>query len=137
MVYLFIVSNHPVHILSEDGKISPSSFIPFCEFGGDMSQVGKKIKQFESHVCNCFKAKILNDQLCYEVDLNRYSNRKNVKAELKLGFAFLLDYNFEKQGIKTQQIEDEEEGLVKISKSVTRPVNIFMNTLGIIIKNLY
>ena len=80
------ISNHPVHILSEDRKFSPSSFIPFCEFGGDMSRVGKKIQPFESRVCNCFQAKILNDQLCYEVDLSRYSNRENIKAEIRFCF---------------------------------------------------
>ena len=32
--------------------------------------MGKKIDKFSLPVCNSFKAKILNDQLCYELDVN-------------------------------------------------------------------
>ena len=39
------VTNHPVHILNNDGKFSPSSFIPFCSFGEDF--IGSKVNQFE------------------------------------------------------------------------------------------
>ena len=52
--------------------MSPSAFIPFCELAGDMSVVGTKLDKFEVPVCNSFKAKILNDQLCYEIDVNEY-----------------------------------------------------------------
>ena len=57
-----------------------------------MSEVGAKIDQFDVPVCNCFQARILNDQLCYEVDLNRFSKESNKKNELYLGFNFLMDY---------------------------------------------
>ena len=41
------LSNHPVHILDkQSGNISPSAFIPFCEFGENMSSVGTQIKEF-------------------------------------------------------------------------------------------
>ena len=42
-----------------------------------MSSVGVKITKFDVPVCNSFEAKLLNNQLCYEVDLNRFSNEKN------------------------------------------------------------
>ena len=77
--------------------MSPSTFIPFCDFGGDMSSMGITIPQFNVPVCNSFQAKILDDQLCYEVDLNRFSNKSNIENELKIGFSFLLDYNEDKQ----------------------------------------
>ena len=32
--------------------------------------MGKKIDKFSLPVCNSFKANILNDQLCYELDVN-------------------------------------------------------------------
>ena len=54
--------NHPVHIITKDNLPSPSALIPFCEFGGSMSVVGIKIDQFDVPVCNCFQARILNDQ---------------------------------------------------------------------------
>ena len=63
------VTNHPVHIITKDNKISTSAFIPFCEFGGNMSSMGVKINQFQIPVCNSFKPKILNSQNCYDVDL--------------------------------------------------------------------
>ena len=66
------VTNHPVHIKEKDGQLSPTALIPFCEFGGNISTMGVKIDQFKVPFCNSFKAKTLNDELCYEVDLNNY-----------------------------------------------------------------
>ena len=60
-----------------------------------MSVVGVKINQFDVPVCNSFQAKILNDQLCYEVDLNKFS--VNIERELKTGFTFVMDYNVDRQ----------------------------------------
>ena len=91
------IINHPVHIITKDDKISPTAFIPFCDFGGDMSRVGTKIQEFKVPVCNSFYPKILNDQLCYELDLNRFSNKDNLKRELKYGLNLLLDYNEDRQ----------------------------------------
>ena len=39
----------------------------------------------------------MNDQLCYEVDLNKFSDKKNIQNELKFGFNFLIDYNEDRQ----------------------------------------
>ena len=81
------VSNHPVHITDIEGKVSPSAFIPFCGFGYDLSSTGVKIDQFDVPVCNSFQAIILNGQLCYEVDLNNFSEVKDSKdTQLKTGF---------------------------------------------------
>ena len=75
------------------GKKSPSAFIPFCEFGGNMSAMGVKINQFDVPICTSFLAKIRNDQLCYEVNLNNFTNQNNLEKELELGFVFIMDYN--------------------------------------------
>merc|ERR1711952_137109 len=83
--------------MTQDRKISPSAFIPFCDFGGNMSSMGVKIDQFDVPVCNSFQARILNDQLCYEVDLNKFSNKSNIDNELKVGFSFIMDYNEDRQ----------------------------------------
>ena len=74
-----MVTRHPVHVLNNEGRLSPSSFIPFCEFGGNMLKMGKKIDHFDVPVCNSFQAKIINDQLCYEVDLKKFSNKVLIK----------------------------------------------------------
>ena len=83
--------------MTKDNKTSPSAFIPFCEFGGDMSGVGVKLDQFDDPVCHSFQARILNDQLCYEVDLNLYSNQSNKAQEVEFGFSFVMDYNEDRQ----------------------------------------
>ena len=78
------ITNHPVHIVTEEGTVSPSAFIPFCELAGDMSVVGTKLDKFDVPVCNSFKAKILNDQLCYEIDVNEYYiDKERVKRDPK------------------------------------------------------
>ena len=65
------ITNHPVHIFDNtQKKLSPSSFIPFCDFGGNKEAMGVKIDKYQQPVCNSFEARILNDQLCYEVDPN-------------------------------------------------------------------
>ena len=84
-------------MINKDMKMSPSAFIPFCEFGGNMSSVGVNMRQFDYPVCNCFQAKLFNDQQCYEVDLDRFSNNHYKDKELKLGFYFMMDYNEDRQ----------------------------------------
>ena len=91
------IINHPPHIVDDEMKISPSAFIPYCMFGGDMSIMGVKIEEFEFSVCNSFQAKILSDQLCYEVDLNRYigNTTQERNRQLAEGFVMLIDINQE------------------------------------------
>ena len=64
-------TNHPVHIQDQDGKLSPTALVPFCEFGGNMSVMGVKIDQIDVPVCNSFRPKIKGNQLCYTVDPNK------------------------------------------------------------------
>ena len=85
------ITNHPVHIIDDDKKISPSALIPFCGFGQKI--MGSKIEQFDVPVCNSFKSKVLNDQLCYEVDPNDFVNIK----EFNEGLKFYVDTNVDRQ----------------------------------------
>ena len=87
------IVNHPVHIIGNSGELSPSALIPFCEFGGHET-MGIKIDQFDVAVCNSFQAKILNDQLCYELDPNKFNVSKE---DFKQGITFYVDTNEEKQ----------------------------------------
>ena len=83
--------------MDREGKLSPSSFIPFCSFGDDMKIMGRQIIEFNNPVCDSFEAKIRNDQLCYEVDLQKYKDKNRIKEQLKSGLILLLDYNLERQ----------------------------------------
>ena len=41
---------HPVHVIDEEGNLSQSAFIPFCEFGGNMTAMGLKTELFDVRV---------------------------------------------------------------------------------------
>ena len=128
-----MVTNHPVHIIDEEGHYSPTALIPFCDFGRNMSVMGVKIDQFDDPVCNSFQATIVNDQLCYEVDLNRFSNKNNVEKELKSGFIFMMDYNedrqvsFEKDHVK---VDDGSFANQIMELDDTESAFIYLNTIG-------
>ena len=136
LCYLDVVriSNHPVHALDEDGNLSPSAFIPFCAFGSNMSSMGVEIEQFDVPVCNSFQATILNDQLCYEVDLNRFSIKSNIKNELRSGFSFIMDYNEDREVILTESVNNEEKYHNMMSQIIKsdddRSATIYLNTIG-------
>ena len=99
MQKLHRITNHPVHIFEEDGTMSPSAFIPFCQFGTNMLSMGQQTKMFKMPVCNAFKAKIFYNQLCYEVDPDKLIDRNSsyIRGELILGLSLLVDTNFNRQ----------------------------------------
>ena len=128
----YLISNHPVHVMTKDNQMSPSAFIPFCDFGGNMSAMGVKIDQFDHPVCNSFQAKIFNDQLCYEVDLNAYYDENNIENQLTLGFHFLIDYNEDRQVTVDQSIKKTQLGLAKSisSSDHTQDAFMYLDTIG-------
>ena len=129
--YIALV-NHPPHITKDD-QMLPSALIPFCDLGGNMSEMGVKIDQFDVPICNSFKAKVLNDQLCYEVDLNTFSNRYKIDKELRSGFAFIMDYNEDRQTTFDQEdINIEENGLANriVKSNNDKHAHIFLDTIG-------
>ena len=100
-----------------------------------MSTMGVMIDQFEVPVCNSFQTRIHNDQLCYEVDLNRFKNKDNVDTDYKSGFAFILDYNEDRQVtfIEDSNIKDEGFGLVSTIavSDHNKHAYIYLDTIGI------
>ena len=95
--------------------------------------MARKIAHFEVPVCNSFKAKVLNDQLCYEVDLNEFSNKSNLQRELKSGFNFIMDYNEDRQVTFNHNFSRGEDmsltGNVVESDQDQQAV-IYLNTVG-------
>ena len=77
----------------DDGKLSPSAFIPFCSFAGNWSITGEYSDILNITVCNIFKKTIVNGQLCYRADVNKFKDKVEKKKIAKEGFVFLLDYN--------------------------------------------
>ena len=128
--------NHPVHFQTKDGKKAPSAFIPFCEFGGNSSSLGVVFDRADFPFCNSFEAKILNDQLCYEVDLNKLSNKDNIKKELASGFSFIMDYNEDRQMTSDKNIqltskEASKSFVDRIDESDNaQEATIYLDTIG-------
>ena len=121
--------------MNSDKQISPSAFIPYCEFGGNMFSMGVKIDQFELPVCNSFEATILNDQLCYKIDLEKYADDENVEDNLKLGFNFILDYNEDRQVKFDEKVEDNIQNISGLARSILdsnqdQQATIYLNTIG-------
>ena len=120
------VTNHPVHIVGEDGHLSPTALIPFCEFGedGNFSRMGRKSDYFDVPVCNSFRPKIIEDQLCYEVDPNEYINDKDDLDEIS--FKLYISYNEDRE-ISTDRdlIDDTTKSFNKASKH-----EIILGTIG-------
>ena len=102
------VTNHPVHIVDvdEEGHLSPTALIPFCRFGGNMSIVGVKFPEIEDPVCNSFRPKLLQDQLCYEVDPNKYKTFINEKDEISL--ELFINYNEDRKISAPIEVEEEK-----------------------------
>ena len=127
------LSNHPVHIFDNQENLSPSAFIPFCGYGGDMEAMGVKIDLFDVPVCNSFQAKILNNQLCYEVDLYKIFTKDIIKKGVKIGLIILIDHNEDRQ-VYIEHKEPERKpknfltDLVTISDEPTSM--IYVNTIG-------
>ena len=98
-----------------------------------MSSMGVKIENFSVPVCNSFQPKILNDQICYEVDLNTYANKDNIDKNLKLGLSFMMDYNEDRQ-VTFEENTDNEKDFSMTSSIVEIDQNqqafIYLNTVG-------
>ena len=120
------VSNHPVHVLNNEGDFSPSSFIPFCSFGEEL--LGTKIDDFEIPVCNIFKPTNYLDQLCYETNLNEFKD-SNSKNQLEMGLTLILDYNEERQHYKIS--EKNEPHLMKAFYRYNNDFSIFLDTISL------
>ena len=117
------VSNHPVHILNEEGNFSPSSFIPFCYFGEEF--IGARIQEFEIPVCNIFRPRNYLDQLCYETNLQHLIDSQKIGKQLEVGLTLVLDYNEERQNYNI----NEKKILNKLYLN-NDDVSIHMDTIG-------
>ena len=60
-----------------------------------MSLLGRKVEGFQVPVCSAFTGKIVNNQLCYEVDLNRFRDQVDWEEALQSGLSLVIDTNDE------------------------------------------
>ena len=87
-------------------------------------------------MCNSFKAKVLNDQLCYEVDLEQQFKSKTsyLKRNLELGLVFFMDYNEDRQLVveyDDDNVDIMESWVESVDRSNDhRKCSIYLDTIG-------
>ena len=101
-----------------------------------MTALGKKINEFDVPVCNVFEAKIQNNQLCYEVDLETLKDKVNIKEQLKGGLFLVLDYNEDRQFLTDGHKKAIKNDIMKFLKDEGVSVEIHLDTLGIFIQDI-
>ena len=101
-----------------------------------MTIMGVVDTKFEVPVCNSFKAKVFNGQLCYEVDIDKLKSKDNIdiiRKELKLGLGFMMDYNEDKQVQLEENMMErkiEEDLLHTFQAYEEEEASIYINTIG-------
>ena len=86
-----------------------------------MKSMGRVVNGFHDPVCDIFETKIRNEQLCYEVDLEKYKDKNKIKEQLKAGLVLFLDYNLERQS--------ETYNPYKVNKNQNN-VHIYLDTIS-------
>ena len=79
--------------------------MPFCEFAGIFNTVGENFGLSDVPVCNSFKAKVVEDQLCYTVDPNRYMKISRFKPK-ELSLTLYINYNEDREMHKNASSEN-------------------------------
>ena len=72
------------------------------------------------------------DQLCYEIDLEKYKNKDNIKKDMKSGLVFFMDYNEDRQVKFEENIDTGDELFVdRVDASLDdAKASIYLNTIG-------
>ena len=130
------INNHPVHIQDSNGKLNPSTFIPFCGIGMNLSSMGVTMNQFSVPVCNSFRSIVLNDQLCYELNPNEYIRGENIQESLRVGLTLVLDNNEDREVLEVSQdnkikVFDNNILNVLFKTENTRTALTYIKTIGI------
>ena len=112
------MSIHPPHM-----KNSPSAFIQFCEYNGDMLSVGEHMDTFPLPVCTAFTPTVLQGQLCYTFDPDTV--QANISSHTP-SLMFLLDYNQDRDHFR---IKDDKEDVEESNPQDTEAM-IYIHTLS-------
>ena len=112
------LSLHPVHLTENtNGELPPSALVPFCTYQMDHNMLGQVRPELNVTVCDKFKPLIMDGQLCYALDVARWTE-KSTAAGRANGLFLLLDPNpYGLNMINGKKIEDqpnEEKSQAKI-----------------------
>ena len=95
-----------------------------------MQVMGRAVKGFQDPVCNSFEAKVRNDELCYEVDLEKFKDTLNIEEQLKSGLTLILDFNEERQSenYDPTRVEKNEN---KFRSEKKNDIHVYLGTISI------
>ena len=97
-----------------------------------METLGTRINEFDIPICNSFQAKIKDDQLCYELDLQKLKNNTVIEDQLKSGLFLVLDYNEDRQLIMKNQISKTSEKEKMFTSEKENKAQIHLDTISMI-----
>ena len=101
-----------------------------------MSLLGRKVNGFQDPVCSAFTRKIVNNQLCYEIDLNRFRDQVNWEESLQSGLSLVIDTNdeYDVRKLLTEDGNIETEGYNKLgsvfNKKLQKQFSILLKTIS-------
>ena len=113
--------------------MNPSAFIPFCGLGGKSEILGSRFQNFSLPFCSSFQPIILNDEVCYEINIEE--RIKQIEEEdLKSGLLLLLDFNEDRQFHSLvehdEHIADNDIFKQLASKADGAQLKIYIETIG-------
>ena len=113
--YVRAVSNHPVHISSQNTDFMNSAFIPFCFIESNKAALGINIGNFSLPICQEFTPVVFHGRRCYEMDSGQFPKYIRLNMGIENSFTLVLDYNDD--NTLAQRGDDNE-------------AQIYINTLG-------
>ena len=88
---------------------------------------GNYTDMFTLPVCNIFEETMLDGQLCYQANLDRFRNKVEKKKIATEGFLFLLDYN---ENRMLDEVYDEDIGEDSSLRKNKNDAMIYVETIG-------
>ena len=96
--------------------------------------MGVKIDQFDVPVCNSFKEKIVQSQLCYELDPNLYINKdkKGITNNVDIfDLLLIIDYNEDRQLYLDDEVEKKNHTKHPFRAKVSKEDSfLYFETIG-------
>ena len=97
--------------------------------------MGPLIDQFSFPICRSFKARVLNNQLCYELNPNEYIGQHNLQESLRVGITLVIDDNEDREVTeasydKASTVLDNNILDVLFQKEKSRTSTIRIHTIG-------
>ena len=105
------LSLHPVHLKPDNnGNLPPSALVPFCSYQGDHNLLGLEMMELQNMTfCDKFEPTILEGQLCYTLDVAKYTGKTTKRGKTN-GLLLLLDpkpYPMKSTDVKVERNDQE------------------------------